>query len=90
MKVQELIISEEAHLENLKAVERIRNEAKKMKKEKTFPKNLRFTLCKVFLFLSIVSNWLTHKQGKHNQTKKYFKTIEGCLPMPMPVVLNSS
>ena len=44
MKVQELILSEEAHLENLEAVERIRNEAKKMKKDKTFPKHLRFTI----------------------------------------------
>ena len=44
MKVQELILSEEAHLENLEAVERIRNEAKKMKKDKTFPKHLRFIL----------------------------------------------
>ena len=44
MKVQELILSEEAHLENLEAVERIRNEAKKMKKDKKFPKNLRLAL----------------------------------------------
>ena len=44
MKVQELILSEEAHLENLEAVERIRNQAKKLKKDKTFPKHLRFAL----------------------------------------------
>ena len=49
MKVQELILSEEAHLENLEAVERIRNEAKKMKKDKTFPKHLRFAIFLVHL-----------------------------------------
>ena len=44
MKVQELNLSEEAHLENLEAVERIRNEAKKLKKDKTYPKHIRFSL----------------------------------------------
>ena len=43
MKVQELNLSEEVHLENLEAVQRIRDEAKKMKKDNTFPKHLRFS-----------------------------------------------
>ena len=42
MKLQEILLSEEAHLENLEAVERIRTEAKKLKKENKFPKHLRF------------------------------------------------
>ena len=44
MKLQEILLSEEAHLENLEAVERIRTEAKKLKKENKFPKHLRFVV----------------------------------------------